>query len=289
MQQGVSQTVGSSTGGASFADMRGLGSNKTLILLNGRRVANNAFDGSAPDLNMIPFAAIDRIEVLRDGASSLYGTDAIGGVINFITRKDYTGLTISAGYDKPQHGGGQKSNFNIGFGLGDLADKGFNVWGFVDYEKSKRIAGDQRPYNTGGGLSASPIPANYYQDGSVVGNPAGPSCVDALYGIPADGACYISTAKFVDYTPQVERLSGMLRGTLNLNQDHQLNVEYFLSKSNVQTRIAPVPYGLLYQNPVMPNGQPNPYYPGNNGDFTDRKSTRLNSSHSQQSRMPSSA
>ena len=139
----VSQTVGSSTGGASFADMRGLGSNKTLILLNGRRVANNAFDGSAPDLNMIPFAAIDRIEVLRDGASSLYGTDAIGGVINFITRKDYTGLTISAGYDKPQHGGGQKSNFNIGFGLGDLADKGFNVWGFVDYEKSKRIAGDQ--------------------------------------------------------------------------------------------------------------------------------------------------
>ena len=88
---GTSQAVGASTGGASFADLRGVGANKTLVLLNGRRIANNAFDGSAPDLNMIPFAAIERIEVLRDGASALYGTDAIGGVINFITRKEYQG------------------------------------------------------------------------------------------------------------------------------------------------------------------------------------------------------
>ncbi|HCH7786903.1 TPA: TonB-dependent receptor plug domain-containing protein, partial [Pseudomonas aeruginosa] len=88
--QGVynsSRSVGSATGGASFADLRGIGANKTLVLLNGRRLANNAIDGSAVDLNTIPFAAIDRVEVLRDGASALYGTDAIGGVINFITRK----------------------------------------------------------------------------------------------------------------------------------------------------------------------------------------------------------
>jgi iron complex outermembrane receptor protein len=83
--QGTSQSVGASSGGASFANMRGLGQNKTLVLLNGRRIVNNAIDSSAPDLNMIPMAALDRIEVLRDGASSLYGTDAIGGVINFIT------------------------------------------------------------------------------------------------------------------------------------------------------------------------------------------------------------
>ena len=72
------------------------------MLLNGRRLANNAIDSSAPDLNMIPFAAIERVEVLRDGASALYGTDAIGGVINFITRKDYTGGTITLGADSPQ-------------------------------------------------------------------------------------------------------------------------------------------------------------------------------------------
>jgi iron complex outermembrane receptor protein len=92
----TSQAVGAITGGSTFANLRGLGSNKTLVLLNGRRIANAATgggggDSSAPDLNTIPLAAIDRIEVLRDGASSLYGTDAIGGVINFITKKDFQG------------------------------------------------------------------------------------------------------------------------------------------------------------------------------------------------------
>ena len=95
IQTGSSQQVGSSSGGAALADLRGIGASKTLVLLNGRRIANNAIDGSAPDLNMIPFAALERVEVLRDGASSLYGTDAIGGVINFITRKDYRGGIIT--------------------------------------------------------------------------------------------------------------------------------------------------------------------------------------------------
>ncbi|WP_010213137.1 TonB-dependent receptor plug domain-containing protein, partial [Pseudomonas amygdali] len=96
-------SVGAGTGGASFADMRGIGANKTLVLLNGRRLANNALsgvgtpNGSAIDLNMIPFAAIDRVEVLRDGASALYGTDAIGGVINFITKKSLTDGSLTLG------------------------------------------------------------------------------------------------------------------------------------------------------------------------------------------------
>ena len=84
----------------------------TLILLNGRRIANNAFDGSAPDLNMIPMAAIDRIEVLRDGASALYGTDAIGGVINFILRSNFQGLRASASADVTQAGGGEVKLFS---------------------------------------------------------------------------------------------------------------------------------------------------------------------------------
>src|SRR5471032_313989 len=118
--QGTSQVVGSGTGGASFADLRGIGANKTLILLNGRRLANNAYDSSAPDLNMIPFAALERVEVLRDGASALYGSDAVGGVINFITRKDYQGGTVTIGADSPQHPGGFSNNANIGYGFGDL-------------------------------------------------------------------------------------------------------------------------------------------------------------------------
>ena len=119
-QQGTSQSVGASTGGASFADLRGIGANKTLVLLNGRRLANNAYDSSAPDLNMIPFAALERVEVLRDGASSLYGSDAVGGVINFITKKNYQGGVATFGEDVPSHGGGRSINANVAFGFGDL-------------------------------------------------------------------------------------------------------------------------------------------------------------------------
>ncbi|WP_346311125.1 TonB-dependent receptor plug domain-containing protein, partial [Acinetobacter baumannii] len=61
------------------------------VLLNGRRLAANAYDSGVTNLNIIPLAMLDRIEVLRDGASSIYGTDAIGGVINFITKKQFTG------------------------------------------------------------------------------------------------------------------------------------------------------------------------------------------------------
>ncbi|MDN3918886.1 TonB-dependent receptor plug domain-containing protein [Roseateles violae] len=264
---GTSQAVGSSTGGASFADLRGIGANKTLVLLNGRRIANNAFDGSAPDLNMIPIAAIERIEVLRDGASSLYGTDAIGGVINFITRKDYVGGTVSAQYEVPEHGGGKGGQVNGGFGFGDLDKQGFNVFGFVDFQKQDNISGSQRPFNTryAGGLSGSPMPGNYYQDPNVWYNPAAPDCTNGVFIIPAgDGtSCYMTTSNFVDYIPKSERASAMVKGELKLGADHVLGAEYFITRSNVKTLIAPVPYGFLPMNRLRPDGTPNPYYPNN--------------------------
>ena len=99
-----------STQGAGYAtsnvNLRGLGANSTLVLLNGRRLANHPFGSIggavAVDLNGIPFAAIERIEVLRDGASAIYGSDAVGGVVNFITRKDYRGASISVRYGNTQ-------------------------------------------------------------------------------------------------------------------------------------------------------------------------------------------
>jgi iron complex outermembrane receptor protein len=264
---GTSQAVGASTGGASFADLRGVGANKTLVLLNGRRIANNAFDGSAPDLNMIPFAAIERIEVLRDGASALYGTDAIGGVINFITRKEYQGGTVTVGADVPQHAGGKSQNANAGFGFGDLQEQGFNVLGFIDFQKQDRITGSQRPFNTryAGGLSASPSPANYYQDPNVYYNPAAPNCTNGTFIIPAgdNTSCYMTTSNFVDYVPKSERLSGMLKGEFKLSADHVLGAEYFVTRSNVKTLIAPVPFGFLPMNRLRPDGTPNPYFPTN--------------------------
>ncbi len=84
----TAQNVGASGTVGSAADLRGIGANKTLILLNGRRLAANAYDSGVTNLNIIPLAMLDRIEVLRDGASAIYGTDAIGGVINFITKNN---------------------------------------------------------------------------------------------------------------------------------------------------------------------------------------------------------
>ena len=264
-QQGTSQVVGSSTGGASFANLRGIGQNKTLVLLNGRRLANNAYDSSAPDLNMIPFAALDHVEVLRDGASSLYGSDAVGGVINFITKKEYTGGTVTVGADNPQHPGGFSNNANIGYGFGNLDNDGYNLFAVVDHQEQHRIGGTQRPYNTryAGGISTSTSPANYYQGGDSA-NPAAPTCASGTDLVPATaGSCKMTTSSFVDYVPKSERTTGLVRGTFKLNDAHELSVELLSTQSKVQSAIAPVPYGGLFQNRLRADGTPNPYYPGN--------------------------
>ena len=270
-QQGTSQVVGASTGGASFADLRGIGANKTLVLLNGRRLANNAFDSSAPDLNMIPFAALDRVEVLRDGASALYGSDAVGGVINFITKKDFRGGTVSVGVDTPEHPGGKSKTANFGYGFGDLDTDGFNVFAVFDHQEQKAIGGLDRPFNTrfAGGLSPTTSPANYYQDGKS-GNPAAPSCTSSPNLIPNASAtgCQMTTSSFVDYAPRTERNSALIKATIKLSADHQFGLEYLTSESNVRSQIAPVPYGGLRQNSTRLDGTLNPYYPGNPGAIT---------------------
>lgn len=261
-QQGTSQSVGSSTGGASFADLRGIGANKTLVLLNGRRLANNAYDSSAPDLNMIPFAALERVEVLRDGASSLYGSDAVGGVINFITKKNYQGGVATFGEDVPSHGGGRSINANVAFGFGDLDTNGWNISAVIDHQEQYPLTGTDRSYNTryAGGLSSSTFPANYYQGGDSV-NPAGPGCTTGVHLIPDGGSgCLMTTSSFVDYIPRNVRDSGLIRGTMKLGE-HELGVEYLTSQSVVATTIAPVPYGGLYMNRLRPDGTANPYYP----------------------------
>lgn len=97
--------VGAETGGKSSANLRGLGDGRTLILLDGHRLPNHPYDGSSVDLYSIPFAAIDRIEVLRDGASHIYGTDAIAGVINFITKRSVKDTTVTLEAVTPQQSG----------------------------------------------------------------------------------------------------------------------------------------------------------------------------------------
>ncbi|HEY0625845.1 MAG TPA: TonB-dependent receptor [Allosphingosinicella sp.] len=132
--------------GASFANLRGQGSGATLILLNSRRVAAHGLQGSAVDVNQIPFAAIERVEVLKEGASAIYGTDAIGGVINFILRKDYEGFGVQGFVDAAEEGDHTIFRTSAIAGYGDLDEQGFNIMGAVSYSDIPELRGDQRSF-----------------------------------------------------------------------------------------------------------------------------------------------
>jgi len=132
--------------GATSANLRGQGSNATLILLNGRRVASHGLNGGQVDLNQIPMAAVERIEVLKDGASSLYGTDAIGGVINFILRTNYEGFSAQGFLDVTEAGGGNIYRGSFVGGFGNLDTDRFNVIGTLAYSDNKALRGDQRDF-----------------------------------------------------------------------------------------------------------------------------------------------
>ena len=129
------------------------------------------------DLNTIPDAIIDRVEVLRDGASSTYGSDAIAGVVNIITKKEIRGVHLNASHGWSQHGGGAENRIDATVGFGDLANSGVNVYVSGEYQTTKKIWARQRgfPFNTG--------------DWSSICNPVdncGPN--NNLNGINADGS-----------------------------------------------------------------------------------------------------
>ena len=106
-------TSGSSGGGAAQVSLRGLGASRTLILIDGRRAPTTPILGSGQDLNSIPMAAVERIEVLSDGASAVYGSDAIGGVVNIITRKDFDGVSFTYGVGRPTNEGGDTEEMSV--------------------------------------------------------------------------------------------------------------------------------------------------------------------------------
>jgi iron complex outermembrane receptor protein len=137
------------TNGLSAANLRGQGSAATLVLLNGRRVAAHGLTGSAVDVNQIPFAAIERVEILKDGASAIYGTDAIGGVINFITKTNFQGLSLVGFTDITQQGDAPIYRLSATAGYGDLQEQGFNIMGAVSKSWSGVLYGRDRDFVNG--------------------------------------------------------------------------------------------------------------------------------------------
>lgn len=144
---GGSVQDGASSGfvsGLATLSLRGFGAQGTLVLINGRRIAPvaavdiNFGRGALVNVNTIPKGAVDRIEILKDGASALYGSDAMAGVVNYVLRKDFTGIEANASHSMSDTGVGGTTTGGFSFGLGSLDEKGFNIFGGI--EASRRAA-----------------------------------------------------------------------------------------------------------------------------------------------------
>jgi iron complex outermembrane receptor protein len=267
--------------GMNGANMRGIGVSSTLILLNGRRLANFASpgDNAGVDLNNIPAGAIQRVEVLKDGASAIYGTDAIGGVINFITRKDYTGVDLAGSLAGTQHGGAGKKTASIAAGAGDLNTDRFNVFGVLDVQQLERLRSGQRSFikerelatTLPAQMSSNTFPANIDISGAqrnaliAAGllpagstssrvNPSAPGCnppatVYAAKGPGGVAGCSYDYMEDTEIYPDSRKIGFIGRATFQLNPDNQLFAElvqtqakskYVLSPNPVRIRNLPV-------------------------------------------------
>lgn len=282
--QTSAQTVGSGTGGKSSANLRGLGADKTLVLLNGRRIANHPINADSVDLNMIPVAALDRVEVLRDGASAIYGTDAIGGVINFITKRTVTGLGVMAEIISPQQTGGSEHRINVTGGFGDFEKDGFNVFGVFDFHDQRAVKSTDREFSKTGvipsrGLnktSGTPFPANFASDNGIVGNPSFASGCMLPFSIPraANKTCRFDFTQMIDDIPRTYQEAFLGKLNYRVNADTTASAEYLHSRSTNESRVAPPPLagiGLIMHgsSPFYPGKGITPAVPGLTGEDLD--------------------
>ena len=242
---------GSSFGQIALVDLRGLGAGRSAVLINGRRVPGNPFTGSsAVDLNSIPLAAIERIEILTDSASAVYGADAIGGVINFIMRDDYTGAEIQVGMTRPEAKGADEEQINALFGAS--GDRGKIVASFEFFERSAIFDGD-RDYSSvqvngtsfgdtmgisvGGNTGFPPNFSTAYPIGD-----CDPSVYAGIFtspfGIPG-GGCGFGYADISAQTGSVERYSTFVDASYRLTDDVNAYAENRYSRINSFGRYAP--------------------------------------------------
>ncbi len=150
---GTGFQTGFSAGGSAVS-LRGLGVSSTLVLVDGLRSTNFPINDDGHnayvDLNSIPFSLVDRVEVLKDGASSTYGADAIGGVVNIILKKQFNGIagTIEGGV--AERGDASRIRGNLTAGIGDYEANGWNVYINGEYQRDGRVSNHSRgfPYNT---------------------------------------------------------------------------------------------------------------------------------------------
>ncbi|RYG89010.1 MAG: TonB-dependent receptor [Alphaproteobacteria bacterium] len=150
---GTGFQTGFSAGGSAVS-LRGLGVSSTLVLIDGLRSTNFPINDDGhnayTDLNSIPFSLVERVEVLKDGASSTYGADAIGGVVNLILKKQFTGIGASITGGAAEQGDAGHMRGDLTFGYGDYENAGWNVYLNAEYQRDGRVYSNDRgfPYNT---------------------------------------------------------------------------------------------------------------------------------------------
>ncbi len=243
--------------GASTISLRGLGDKRTLVLVNGVRLAYN-------DVNAIPATMIERIEVLSDGASAIYGSDAIGGVVNFILRDRFEGVQFNADFGTSSEGDGNRRNFSLTGGK--AWDRGSVVAG-VSYHNLDAVSALNRDYSKDAlylssgepvkqGSSATPTGSINFNDGSAASDALaaanGCSRVTLNGGVagatgPGDFHCYNAANDSYNYqpynllqTPQ-ERSNAFALATFRFTDNIEGYVNTWFSKTESASVIAPIP------------------------------------------------
>lgn len=271
---GSATTVASSggTGGGNIAtvSLRGLGGGRTLVLVNGRRVSvygggSAGSAGSSVDINSIPLSAIERVEVLKDGASAVYGSDAIAGVVNFILRKDFTGVEVSGTYGQPSKAPGKDKKATLFAGIGRLGEDGYNITFGANLQKTEAIFGTDRPYanrinvaEMNEVLSSITFPANVsmYNTG-VLKNPMLPNCGPVSQVSPySPTRCSFDNSPYISVQPEIEKANLMANGrmTLSSNAEGYFETGYSRNKITSTTQPVPIAYNAITTatNPYVP-------------------------------------
>jgi iron complex outermembrane receptor protein len=271
---GSSTTVANASGygGGSIAtvSLRGLGSARTLVLVNGRRVSvygggSAGTAGSSVDVNSIPLSAIERVEVLKDGASAIYGSDAIAGVVNFILRKDFTGLEISGNYGQTSDRLGRDRKATLFGGIGRMDAEGWNLTGGITVQHTDPIQGTDRAFarrlnvaEQNDYTSSIAFPANVVLNrNGVLGNPALPNCGPVSLVSPySSNRCTYDNSPYVSLQPDFEKASFIANGRLRLNDDAEAYFEsgYTRNKITSTTQQVPLAYNAVTTatNPYVP-------------------------------------
>ncbi|WP_295965270.1 TonB-dependent receptor [uncultured Xanthomonas sp.] len=243
--------------GASVISLRGLGDKRTLVLVNGTRLASN-------DVNAIPATMIERVEVLSDGASAVYGSDAIGGVVNFILRKGFDGIEASADFGTSSRSDGNRRNFSLT--AGKTGERGSIVAG-LSYHDIDPVSAGARAYSKDAlslidgvgvkqGSSATPTGSISFNDGSAAAKALAASngCSRVTFNggssSPTNASqyhCYVASTDSYNYqpynllqTPQ-ERTNAFVLGSYRFNDHLEGYVNTYFSKTTSSSIIAPIP------------------------------------------------